>query len=109
MKRSLTVVLSLLLVLTVNVSAQNSLDQAIAQLKTEIARREAIDREASTPEAQKLTNRANLERARTALLNAVQSKIAALENYLNTLGDSITPAEKEDARTTMRNLSASAN
>lgn len=104
MKRRLLVVFSVLLICVANVNAQNQLDQTIAQLKTEIARREAIDHDESTPASLKLTNRENLEKARTALLNAVQSKIASLDKYLSTLGDSITPAEAQDARAELSKL-----
>ncbi len=106
MKRRLFVVFSVLLLCLANANAQNQPDQTIAQLRIEIARREAIDRDESTPASLKSTNRENLEKARTALLNAVQSKIAALDKYLNTLGDSITSAEKQDARLELNKLSA---
>src|SRR5688572_6674906 len=108
MKTKLIMVL-LLIGLGTSVRAQESVDQTIARLKTEITRRETIDRDETTPAPQKLTNRANLESARTALLNVVQAKITALEKYLNTLGDSIRPEEKDDVRTALRKLSTEAN
>lgn len=108
MKKKLLMVL-ILTGLATSVSAQESIDQTIDQLKTEIARRETIDRDQTTLAAQRTTNRANLESARTALLNAIQGKILALEKYLNTLGDSIRPGEKEDARTALRILTTDAN
>lgn len=100
--------LSLLLTFGPMVSAQEA-DQTIDRLKTEIARRETVDRDDSTPAELRKTNRANLDNARTALLNEVQAKIAALEKYLNTLGDSITSAEKNDVRGALQKLSADAN
>ena len=106
MKTKLIMVL-LLIGLGTSVRAQESVDQTIARLKTEITRRETIDRDETTPAPQKLTNRANLESARTALLNVVQAKITALEKYLNTLGDSIRPEEKDDVRTALRKRSGS--
>lgn len=100
--------LSLLLTLGTVVSAQET-DQTIARLKTEIARRRAIDRDDSTPAELRKTNRTNLDNARTALLNEVQARISALEKYVNTLGDSMTPAEKNDVRSALQKLSADAN
>ena len=106
MRRKLFVVFSILLFCATSATAQDRLDETIAQLKTEIARREAIDHDESTPASLKSTNRENLEKARTALLNALQSKISALDKYLKTLGDSITPAETQDARAELNKLSA---
>ena len=100
--------LGLLLTLRTVVSAQET-DQNIDRLKTEIARREIIDRDDSTPVDLRKTNRANLENARTALLNEVQARIAALDKYVNTLGDSMTRAEKNDVRSALTKLSADAN
>ena len=108
MKRKLLMLL-ILTVLATTVSAQESLDQTISRLETEIGVREKVDNEPTTPAAQKVTNRANLDKARTALVNAVQTKIAALEKYLNNLGPSITPEEKVDARAALRTLSTVTN
>ena len=100
--------LSLLLTLGTVVSAQET-EQTIDRLKTEIARRETIDRDDSTPAELRKTNRTNLDNARTALLNEVQARIAALEKYVNTLGDSMTPPEKIDVRSALQKLSADAS
>ena len=108
MKKQLLMLL-ILSVFATSVSAQESIDQTISRLETEIGVREKIDSEPSTPTAQKLTNRANLDKARTALVNAVQTKIAALEKYINTLGPSMTPEEKVDARAALQTLSTTAN
>src|SRR6185503_7570585 len=108
MKKQLLMLL-ILSVFATSVSAQESIDQTISRLETEIGVREKIDSEPSTPTAQKLTNRANLDKARTALVNAVQTKIAALEKYINTLGPSMTPEEKIDARAALQTLSTTAN
>lgn len=109
MTRKILVVFGLLLILTARISAQENLGQTTEQLKVEIARRETIDRDEATPAAQRLTNRANLENARAALLKDVELRIAALEKYLSTLGDSITPAEREEARKSLQQLSADVN
>ena len=105
----LILIFSLLLVFAPVICAQDPLDQTVARLQSEIARREAIDRNDDTPALQKATNRANLEKARTELLNAVQAKITALQKYLDTLGDSITSEERDDARASLRKLSSAAH
>ena len=109
MTGKLLTIFTLILVVAAGARAQESVDQTIDRLKTEIARRETIDRDQTIPAAQRSTNHANLESARTALLSAIQAKIGVLEKYLNTLGDSIRPEERNDARTALRTLSTEAN
>lgn len=109
MSGKLLTVFALILFCTAGVSAQESADQSIDRLTTEIARRETIDRDENTPAEQRITNRANLENARTALLKAVQAKLTAMQKYLDTLSDSITPEEKQDARAALRKLAEKTN
>lgn len=109
MKRTFLILFSLILFFTGRVSAQETVDDTIGRLKTEIARREMVDRDQTTPLTLKTTNAAKLEQARTALLLAVQAKVSILEKYLNTLGDSISPEEKKEVRSALGSLSADAN
>ena len=109
MKHRLAIVVTLLLLLSSGIRAQESIDKTIERLKTEIARREAIAQEPTTPEEQKASNRINLEKARAALVDAVQAKIAALQKYLKTLGDSITPEERDAVSKGLDQLSTDAN
>jgi len=109
MKLRLAIVVTLLLLLSSGTRAQESIDKTIERLKTEITRREAIAQEPTTPEEQKASNRLNLEKARAALVDAVQAKIAALQKYLKTLGDSITPEERDAVSKGLDQLSTDAN
>jgi hypothetical protein len=110
MKRMLfLLIVSPLLITSPVVCAQDSLDQTVTRLQNEIARREVIDRDESTPPELRPTNRALLEQRRAELLNAVQARIAALQKYLETLGDSITPQEKTDAQSSLRKLATATN
>jgi hypothetical protein len=88
---------------------QDSSDPTFVRLQSEIARRDVVDRDPDIPADLKTTNRARLEKARTELLNVLQARIAALQKYLDTLGDSITPEEKDSARSSLKQLSNTIN
>lgn len=100
---------ALLLVAPSDLCAQESTKLDVAQLQKEIARREAVERDESTPADLKAINRVNLDRRRAELVSAMQSQIAGLQKYLDTLGDSITPEERETARASLRQLGSAAN
>ena len=86
--------------------AQSPSNQTIERLKDEIARREAIDRDDSTPNDLKATNRRILDQRRSQLVAAIQARIAAVQKYLETLGPAATEEERQNARDSLRNASA---
>jgi hypothetical protein len=107
MKRFLFLALFLLaLSSVVNGQAQHLTEQSIARLQSEIARREAVDRDESTPADLKAMNRSILDREKTELLNSIQARISGLQKYLEALGNSVTPEERSFAQKSLRNLSA---
>src|SRR5450432_1130892 len=108
MKRLLAMWLCILVLVPLPVlmaQTQDPPDQ-IARLQTEIARRETVDRDESTPADLKAMNHAALDKKRTELLNAIQARINGLQKYLETLGTSVTPDEREYAQRLLKDLAS---
>ena len=95
-----------LLITPTTVLSQDASEQAIQELQQEIAKREALDLDASIPADLKAHNRSVLEKRRSELITTIQARIAALEKYLRTLGDLATQEERQYARDSLRRLSA---
>ena len=94
----------LILVLATTARAQGSLDTTITELQKQIQIRDAVDRDSKTRPDLKALNRRVLEAKRGELLEAVRLRFAQLQRYLATPGTSATPAERQYAETSLRNL-----
>jgi hypothetical protein len=102
---SLTLLLLVILFVCSVARAQSPSDQTIARLKDEVTRREAIDRDDSTPGDLKATNRRILDQRRDELVAAIQARIAAVQKYLETLGPAATEEERTAAARSLSNSS----
>jgi hypothetical protein len=91
------------------IRAQTSADQTIVRLKSEIARREAIDRDTNTPDSLKAMNRRLLDRRRAELIDAIQAKVNAVQKYLEALGPAATEEEKQAAAKSLREAANNTN
>src|SRR5215216_5876245 len=98
--------LPLLLVISLTVRSQDISESAISRLQQEISKREIVDRDESIPADLKTQNRTILDKRRTELVAMIQARITAVQKYLQTLGDSVTPQEKESAQNSLRELSS---
>jgi hypothetical protein len=94
----------LILVLAATARAQGSLNTTITDLQKQIQIRDAIDRDSRTAPDLRVLNRRVLEAKRGELLEAVRLRVAQLQRYLATPGTSATPAERQYAETSLRNL-----
>ncbi len=98
--------LFLVLALLSPVLAQEPTD-SIRQLKEQIERMEAIDRDPTVPVDVKRLNEEFLKTRRSQLRNMVATNIAALRKYQSDLGSSLSPTEKEKIRLSIRDLEKS--
>jgi len=106
MKAFITILVSTaLLTSPALVRAQDASEQAIVRLQQEIERRQSIDTDPTVPADLKTQNRSILEKRRTELLSVIQARISALQKYLSSIGNMITPEEKEYAQGSLRRLS----
>ena len=96
----------LLFVTSVTVRSQNASEQAVSRLQEEVARREALERDENIPSDLKAQNRLILDKRRAELVTAIQARISALQKYIESLGTSATPEEKEYAQSSLRRLSS---
>src|SRR6185295_12828776 len=76
----------------------------VKQLKEQIERMEAIDRDPSVPVDVKQLNQEFLKTRRSQLRNLLPKSIAALRKYESDLGASLEATEKEKLRLSIREL-----
>ncbi len=108
--------LTILFIAPASLRAQSVAEQEISQLQNEIARREVQDRSENLPQVQRAYNRERLQEAREKLERAratlvdkeTQAQISALQDYRDSLGDSMTPEEREGVDAALRKLGVSA-
>src|ERR1700752_3252446 len=92
MKAFITILVSTaLLTSPALVRAQDASEQAIVRLQQEIERRQSIDNDTKVPTVLTTQNRSSLEKRRTQLLTVIQARISALQKYLSSIGNMITP------------------
>lgn len=95
---------SLVLLVTVCVNGQTPSEREINRLKDEIRRRELVDRDSGILPEDKAPNRANLEKARSALRAVLQAQIDAKEKLKILLGSSMTATESQNIDETLGRL-----
>lgn len=104
--RLLLVTMTLHLLAPLPVLAQQTAEANIAQLREQIAKLEKIDLDPETSPDVRTLNREFLRERQTQLGALVRRRVAALRQYLVTMGDALSPGERQAVEESIRALDA---
>src|SRR2546426_3478385 len=93
--RSSLLILGVLLLTSLNGSGQQTQDVTVIQLKEQIQRLLAVDRDEATPTEVKQLNRRFIAKRRIQLRALMEKNLDSLRKYLLTVGSSLEAAEKQ--------------
>lgn len=103
--RAALLIVGIVLVIAGSGWAQQQEVTSIVQLKEQIAKLEAVDRDENTPDEVRSVNRSFLEERRTQLKALLEKRVKALQSYLETVSSSLTADEKQRVESSIRSVS----